>query len=241
VELVETLRQRLSSDSIRCGRQIRRLYRDGSLYRAETTAGEVYGADTVVASMPLHVTQKITEGLSSELSSALEEHRSVSTAIVFLAFRKEGFPHPLDGYGFVVPASEGRRIAAGTFISTKFPNRSPESHVLLRVFLGGARDTAVLDRSDEELVELAGSELGGILGDLSSPVFSRVVRWDNATPQVEVGHGEKLARLDRSLKQLPGLQIVANGLRGVGIPDCIGDGRRAAREAINYLTSPRTS
>ncbi len=237
VELVEALRERLPVESILYGQKVCRLSRDGRHYRAETTSGETFRADAVVLSMPLHATRGITESLSTELSSALANHRSVSTAIVFLAFPKGGVRHPLNGYGFVVPASEGRRIAAGTFISTKFPNRSPESHVLMRAFLGGARDPAVLTLADDELIELARTELGEILGGLPTPTLSRIYRWDNGTPQVEVGHGEKLARLDRILEEFPGLQIVANGLRGVGIPDCIADGRRAAREIVERLAS----
>ena len=87
------------------------------------------------------------------------------------------------------------------------------------------------------MIDLARSELGEILGGLPAPVFSRVYRWDEGTPQVEVGHGEKLARLNRLLSESPGLQIVANGLRGVGIPDCIADGRRVARQMAEFLSA----
>ena len=53
-----------------------------------------------------------------------------------LAYRRSYVPHPLDCFGFVVPAVEDRKIIACTFSSVKFPNRAPEGLVLLRVFLG---------------------------------------------------------------------------------------------------------
>jgi oxygen-dependent protoporphyrinogen oxidase len=92
-----------------------------------------------------------------------------------------------------------------------------------------------LDRTDQELVELVRGELSAVLGELPEPSVSRVYRWTDATPQVEVGHGGKLATLDRLLDELPGLQVTGNGLRGVGIPDCISDGRHVAEKVARYL------
>jgi oxygen-dependent protoporphyrinogen oxidase len=178
---------------------------------------------------------RLAVGVSSDLAENLAGYKSVSTAVVFLGFRREDVRHPLDGYGFVVPASEDLHLLASTFVSTKFPNRAPDSHVLLRGFLGGARDPAVLARSDQELADLVRDELSAVLGELPEPFLERVYRWVDATPQVEVGHGDKLARLDRLLLELPGLQVTGNGLRGVGIPDCISDGGRVAEEVARYL------
>ncbi len=92
-----------------------------------------------------------------------------------------------------------------------------------------------MDLSDRELVDLALKELGEILGPLPAPVLERVYRWSDATPQVEVGHKESLAAVEGILNRFPGLEIAGNGIRGVGIPDCIADGRRAAGSVLRHL------
>jgi oxygen-dependent protoporphyrinogen oxidase len=235
--LVDALAGKLPSDSVLSSKQVQRIRREGSHYIIETSEGEQFCGQALVLSLPVREAGRLTEELSSELSDHLHGYRSVSTAVVFLGFRREDVRHPLDGYGFVVPASESGHLLASTFVSTKFPNRAPDSHVLLRGFIGGARDPAVLERTDLELAELVRRELGSILGDLPKPSFFRVYRWMGATPQVEVGHGDRLAALDRLLDDLPGLQITGNGLRGVGIPDCIADSRLAAEKTMQYLES----
>jgi len=143
--------------------------------------------------------------------------------------------HSLQGYGFVVPRTAKRRILAATFVSSKFPHRAPGSHVLLRVFLGGARDPEALALSDAALIDVARSELSGILGPLGTPSLTRVYRWEQSTPQVEVGHAKRLAAIADRLGALPGLELAGNGLRGVGIPDCISDGRRSAKAIREFL------
>jgi oxygen-dependent protoporphyrinogen oxidase len=234
-ELVETLRAKLPWGSVLLGKEVQKARREGARYVLETSSGEQFSARVLVLSLPTRESGRLAREIDPDLGKNLSSYKTVSTAVVFLGFRREDVHHPLDGYGFVVPASEGLHILASTFVSTKFPNRSPSSHVLLRAFLGGARDPAVLDRKDPELVELVRRELSEILGGLPPPCLHRVYRWMDATPQVEVGHSDKLAALDRLLEELPGLHITANGLRGVGIPDCISDGRSVAEKVARYL------
>jgi oxygen-dependent protoporphyrinogen oxidase len=234
-ELIETLAAKLPESAIRRGTEVTRIGCEGSIYRVETSSGERYTTNALVLSLPIKATRQLSGGLSSDFTPIFSKLRTVSTAIVFLAFPREEVRHPLDGYGFVVPVTEGLRIQAGTFVSTKFPNRSPSSHVLLRAFFGGDRDRTAMDLSDRELIGLAMKELGGILGPLPVPVLEKVYRWADATPQVEVGHKESLAAIEGLLNRFPGLEITGNGIRGVGIPDCISDGRRAAESVLRYL------
>jgi oxygen-dependent protoporphyrinogen oxidase len=70
--------------------------------------------------------------------------------------------------------------------------------------------------------------LTAILGPFGSHNLARAYRWEHATPQLEVGHADLLASIDVRLRDFPGLELAGNGLRGVGIPDCIADGNRAA-------------
>lgn len=162
-----------------------------------------------------------------------------STATVSLAYRRADVSHPLDGYGFVVPASEGLRTTALTFSSTKFPHRAPPGVTLLRAFLGGARDTTVLELDDEELVALVRREMGPLVGLQGQPLFARLCRWPQGTPQMEVGHLDRLAEAERELRGVPGLFVAGGGVRSTGIPDMIGDGRQAAEAALAHIAGVR--
>jgi oxygen-dependent protoporphyrinogen oxidase len=234
-ELVETLAAKLPKNAIRSGTEASEIRREGETYIVETSSNERHTANALVMSLPIKAIRRLAVGLSPDLTRLFSKLRTVSTTIVFLAFRRDEVRHPLDGYGFVVPRTEGRRIQAGTFVSTKFPNRSPSSHVLLRAFFGGDRDPAAMDLTDRELVDLAVKELSEILGPLPEPSLEKVCRWSDATPQMEVGHREILMNLERTLQTFPGLEIAGNGIRGVGIPDCISDGRRAGEAVLRHL------
>ena len=98
------------------------------------------------------------------LSAELAAIPYASTAVVSLAYHRRQIAHPLDGFGFVVPAIEGRKILSASFSSQKFPGRAPADQVLLRVFIGGACQAEYLDRTDEELQQLASEEIADLLG-----------------------------------------------------------------------------
>jgi len=75
--------------------------------------------------------------------------------------------------------------------------------------------------------------MGGLLGLRGEPAFVRVYRWPGATPQMEVGHLARVARIEARLAALPGLFLAGAGLRVTGLPDCIADGRSVAARAAS--------
>ena len=143
-----------------------------------------------------------------------------------------------DGFGFVVPKIERRRILACSFSSRKFPGRAPDGCVLLRVFLGGAQQPEMVELPEEELRTIVLEELGELLGATGEPQLFQVVRWRQAMPQYHLGHLERVARIEQAVAALPGLELAGNAYRGVGIPDCIKSGEQAAerRVAMQWAT-----
>lgn len=226
--LVDRLAESIPSSSFHLGERVVELAPVDHGFEALLTSGESIRARAVVLALPIRASQALLASVAPSAAECLSAIPTVSTAVVFHAFPRAQVRHPLDGYGFVVPRSEPNRLLAATFVSTKFPHRAPESHVLLRAFLGGARDPEVVDRSNDELRELSRTELERALGPLGAPSFSRVVRWVDRTPQVEVGHARRLAAFERALRAYPGLFVLGSGLRGVGIPDSIA----AARDLV---------
>jgi protoporphyrinogen/coproporphyrinogen III oxidase len=131
----------------------------------------------------------------------------------------------------VVPRSEGKALLAGTFSSVKYPYRAPEGHVLIRCFLGGMLNAAVLAEDDAALVARARAELGEALGIRAEPLVSRLSRWPASMPQYRVGHLARVEAIEHAVAALPGLALAGAAYRGVGIADCVRSGEAAA-EAI---------
>jgi oxygen-dependent protoporphyrinogen oxidase len=162
------------------------------------------------------------------LAADLAAIRYASSMAVNLLYRSEDLPRPLEGFGFVVPAVEKRTALACTFSSRKYAGRAPEGHELLRCFAGGALFPEKLELSDERIVDEIRGDLRDLLGITSPPRDVIVSRWHRAMAQYDVGHTEVMRRVDAALAYLPGLELVGNGYRGIGIPDCVRQGRAAA-------------
>ena len=151
-----------------------------------------------------------------------------------LAFPRSAVAHPLAGSGFVVPRVEpGLSITAATWISSKWPGRAPDDHVLLRGFVGGARQPDALTRSDATLIDTVRDDLSRLLAIRDNPVLARVYRWPQANPQLNVGHLARVAAVDKRLARIPGMHLIGAAFRGVGIADCVAAGRAAGSAAAD--------
>jgi len=234
--LVSTLNKSLTHTRIVTGTEITTLSRTADGFRAQAGDTEAEATAVIVAT-PAHAARKLLEGLDPALAATLGEIPYHSTMTVSLGFEAESFPCALDGFGFVVPRGEGKRMVACTWVSTKFPFRSPAGRVLLRCFLGGARDPAVLAEDDGSILRTVLRELGEIMGIRSQPSFVRIYRWERAMPQYPVGHPRRIEQINRLLSAHPGLFLAGNAYKGIGIPDCIDSASAAALAAIQYLQS----
>ncbi|HUF79016.1 MAG TPA: FAD-dependent oxidoreductase [Thermoanaerobaculia bacterium] len=192
--------------------------------------GASLAADAVVLAAPPAVTGSLLEPLAPGAAAALGAIPTASTATVSLGFRRQDVRHPLDALGLLVPAREGRALGACTFASSKFPGRAPAGAVLVRAYLGAGPD-AELPSAPEALAELALAELGDLLGLAGPPLLTRVHRFGAANPQYRVGHRERIAAVEAALP--PNLALAGCAYHGLGIPDCIASGRRAAERILS--------
>lgn len=190
-------------------------------------------ARRVIVALPAHGAAQLLGPLDPGLGSALEAIPYGDAATVTFAWRREEIPHPLDAYGFVVPSREGRGLLASTWASQKWAGRAPEGFVLIRAFLGGYAHPGLCERDDDHLIDLARRELRDLLGVEAAPTLTRVQRWLRAMPQYLVGHRGRVAAIEDAVRRQPGLDLAGNAYRGVGIPDAIRDGQRAAQEILD--------
>jgi oxygen-dependent protoporphyrinogen oxidase len=217
--------------TLKAGARVTRLERAAGGWSVSVDAGASWTADAVLLAAPAYATAGLLRPLDAGVAEALASIPYGSTATVFLGYRRVDVQHPLDGVGFVVPRSLGRPILAGTWVSSKWHDRAPDGHVLLRAFFGGAWGEGVLDRDDAALVELAREELARLMDLRAEPVMTRVFRFQRATAQMRVGHLAKMRSIKSRLVEVaPGILLAGGGYDGAGIPDCVRQAQDASAE-----------
>ncbi len=231
--LVHALAERLPPEAIRLKQSVRQILRHGSTYAVRCEDGSETDGDAVIIATEAHRAAAMVEGLDPELARMLRAIPYASSATVSLAYRRDDIEHPLDAFGFVVPASEGGRLLACTFSSVKYPGRAPEGWALLRAFVGGALGAGYLDSDDKALVEAVEDDLRLLLGVRAAPALTRLHRHAEAMPQYEVGHIELVSAIEARLRSLPGLALAGAAYRGVGLADCIRSGEQAAARVLS--------
>jgi oxygen-dependent protoporphyrinogen oxidase len=162
----------------------------------------------------------------------------VSVANIVLAFNKKDVAFPLNGSGFVAPRREGRAITACTWTSSKWLHTAPEGTILLRAYIGRSGSQEWVRLSDGELLGQVRSDLKEIMGIAAEPVFHEITRWHRSMPQYPVGHLEAMRKAREELEHVwPGTFLCGAGYQGVGIPDCIQQGKQAAEQLADYINT----
>jgi oxygen-dependent protoporphyrinogen oxidase len=238
-DLVKALERALAGAAVERDTGVARITFDAARgeYLVHTARGEPFGARGVILTTPAYVTGTLLKELDPQLADHCRAIPYVSTASVSLAYRREAIAHPMEGVGFLVPRAERLHILAASWVSSKWPGRAPPNLALVRVFVGSARDTEILRRSDEELVRLAHEELSQIMQIREWPSVTRVYRWERASAQHDVGHLDRVGTIELKLARFQGLTVTGSGFRGVGIPDCVSDARRTALAVARICTS----
>ncbi|MGH9873589.1 MAG: protoporphyrinogen oxidase, partial [Pyrinomonadaceae bacterium] len=201
-------------------------------WKLTTSNNETLFAEAICLALPAYVSSNLLSNLDPKLAAELAEISYASSATINLGFKREDIPHPLDGFGFVVPFIEKRSLIACTFSSVKFAGRAPDGHTLLRAFVGGALQPELMGLSRDELLTHVLKDLRDSLGIERRPLFAEVAKWERSMPQYHVGHLERVKRIEERLVALPGLFLAGNAYTGLGIPDCIRSGEAAA-DGIN--------
>jgi len=225
--LTDALGERLPKGALRLNTAVRRLSRNGAGWILRLDDGSLE-ADGVIVALPAYGAAALLEEVDGRLAGMLKAIQYGASATINLAYRTEDIPHPLDGFGFVVPEREGLTILGCTFSHVKWPGRAPEGYALLRAFLGGG---VLGGRGDAELERLVREDLRKLLGITAAPELSLLARQPHSMAQYRVGHLERVAEMERLTAALAGLALAGNAYRGIGIPDCI----RSAEEAVERV------
>ena len=232
-ELVDGLLDHLNGD-LRLNTAVQSIERnpDGT-YSLLLTDNSRLTTDNLIVTTPAHVTSRLLNNLAPTASDLLGDMRYVSTGTMALAYRREDVPHPLDGFGLVIPSSEKRPINALTWVSTKFDYRAPEGYALIRAFFGGLRTPESFELADDTLLDMIRSQLRDLLRIEAAPLFTRTYRQYEANPQYDVGH---LDRIDAIQVALPaGVYVTGSAYRGIGVPDCVHQAQMTAAKVVEKM------
>jgi oxygen-dependent protoporphyrinogen oxidase len=201
----------------------------GGGFRVETSAGSLEAARVVLA-VPADAAARLLDEATDGRSRLFAEIPYAPVAVVSLGYRREDIAHPLGGFGFLAPRQEGLRVLGCLFPSELFPGRAPEGHAALAVFVGGRTDPEIVGMGEEEILAVVREDLRRALGARGMPVLAAVRRWPRAIPQYELGHGRFVERAAEIERDLPGLRVGGNFLRGVSVADCVKNATALADE-----------
>lgn len=194
--------------------------------------GGTVRADRVVLAMPAFRASEVIREIAPEVSRVLAEIPYPSLSVVCTGFESARVNVPLEGFGFLVPFKERRKVLGTLFDSNVYPGRAPEGRVLLRSMVGGARASSIADMEDGKLLDTVLSELADITGLRAEPDLVRVYRHERAMPQYTAGHRARLDAIEGGLGSHPGLYLSGNALRGIGVNDCVENSHRLASQIL---------
>ncbi|MBL8056872.1 MAG: protoporphyrinogen oxidase [Anaerolineales bacterium] len=229
-EIVEALVSRLRGAAhLRLGAPVARLEAAAPGYFVILQDGARLVAEAVVLCTPANQAAHLLAGLAPAAARGLAAIRHSSIGTLTLAYRAADLRLPFPLQGLMIPRREGRAIDALTCPSAKLPTRAPAGYTLLRAFFGGGRpEMTALEEA--ELVTVVRRELHTLLGVAAEPVAWRAFRWTADFPLADVGHLDRVAAIEAQLP--PGVHLAGNSYRGVGMPDCVRQGRAAAARVI---------
>ncbi len=232
--LVEALLAALRSTRKLSGLSVESMARLDQGYSLKLSDGTQLEADAVVLATPAFAAAKVLADTPG--TGYLAEIPYVSVANVVLVFNEADINVQLDGSGFLIPRSEGRMLTAVTWTSAKWLHTAPQGKAVLRCYIGRAGSEVGEELTDQSMVARVKTEIREMMGIAADPISVDVTRWKHSMPQYPVGHLDRLKELEANMEAaLPGVLLTGSGYRGVGIPDCIGQARRAAEKMIAFL------
>lgn len=239
-DLVEALEKALEEGGTQLvrGVGVQSVRRDGEVYRLILDDGATIDADALILAVPPTEARRLFGAGGAPFDALAASTAYASVANVALWFDERVMHRLPPGSGFVVARGEGRRIAACTWTTRKWPHTTPPGQALFRLYIGGAGDDTAERLDDESLIALARAELQATLGIAEAPVGALPTRWLGAMPQYAVGHLDRLKALRKALAEtLPGVFVAGSAYDGVGLPDVAESGRRAAEAVQRYMES----
>lgn len=234
--LIEHLHS-LYRDHIETGAAAVKIIRHEPGYQIEFTDRSPQPFAAVILATPAFAAADILRSADQQLSDLLKQIPYASLAVCCFGYAGDRRAQELDGFGFLVPRGEGKRILGSIWTSSIFQDQAPENQVLLRTMIGGYTDPSAIAIPDDKLIPLVHGELAAILGLQTSPAFVRIFRYEKGIPQFTLGHSERMRQIEARLADLPGIYLASNAYAGIGLNDCVTRAQEVASKLVTHLKS----
>ena len=194
-------------------------------------------ASAIIMAAPVHAASEILKGVSDKFAAPFARIEYAPLAVVAAGYRRDQVRNAGNGFGFLVPRSEGLRVLGTVWNSSLFPERAPENMACFTSFAGGATDPALCGMSEDEIAEIICGEVKRVLGITGPPMTRLVHRYTRALPQYNLGHSETVSALGAAASSVPGLFLAGNYLSGPSIGSCVEQANQTAETVRVYLAS----
>lgn len=232
--IVEAAEQQLDPGTVKKGIRIESISKKGNQSVLKLNTGETVVADSVIVTTGHMAASQLFA--PHGLLQGLKEIQTTSVATVALAFPEEAVVQDTEGTGFLVSRSSDYSITACTWVHRKWPTTTPEGKVLLRAFVGRVGEDAIVDLPDDEIERVVLENLGRIITIKGKPDFTVITRFKEDRPQYRVGHRQRIDAARAELKrEFPNVKLAGASYDGVGLPDCVNQGKAAVEEVIADL------
>ena len=233
-EIISTLSVRLG-ERLRTDARVVSVDRKGDRYVVYLSDGSGIEAGVVVFATPAYETSAMLKGMDKAVSSTLDGIYYPAVSVICLGYKRDKISHTLDGFGFLIPNREGRKILGTLWDSSVFPNRAPQGYVLLRSMLGGVRNSELALKGGDVLTNVVTDELKDIMEIKAQPDFAKVYTHVKGIPQYSPGHERRLEKIDEIVSRFQGLYITGNAYRGIGVNDCVENSYKLAEKIIDNI------
>lgn len=225
----------LPRGAVRRNAAVVQVHRQGQEFGLELASGERLEADGIVLACPAHQAAALVRDLDPSLAAEMGALEASSCATVHLVYRRQEVEGTVEGQGFFVPRTAGLPLLACSYVSEKYPERSRAGDLMVRAFVGGARDPQALEADDKDLVARTRQALDPILRPRALPLLAHVQRNPRSMPHFLVGDAARLERIVARTREV-GPVVLTGGLRGaIGVPDVVASARAAAGELLESL------
>jgi oxygen-dependent protoporphyrinogen oxidase len=222
-------------DAITTGCPIIEIAKAENGYRVVRKGGSAVEFDAVICAAPAYQASSMIGGINASLSVLLDSIPYASIAVVCLGYQRQDIGHDLDGFGFLIPRGQGKRILGSIWTSSIFPGRSPDGMVQLRTMIGGATDSEAVELTDGALLDMVTEDLKPILCIAGPPAYVRIFRYKQGIPQFVIGHPARMEEMNNLLRGHPGLYFTGNAYEGVGLNDCVVRSENVVTELARYF------
>jgi protoporphyrinogen/coproporphyrinogen III oxidase len=196
-------------------------------------------ADAVIVAAPSYAAAEMIRDIDTVTSDTLAAIEHAPVSVVCHGHPQDHLSDPLQGFGVLIPRSEGIRSLGSLWSDAIFPGQAPDGYRLLRTIMGGAHDSDIKDLSSEKLHAIASADHNRVQGVFGEPSLKTEFRFDNGIAQYTVGHQNRVKRSEQLENDLPGLYFTGASYRGVSINGCAKDAKRVADALTDRVTTMR--